>query len=200
MKISVLSQIKDSNGVVFEFKDVIESVEGHTVIKFDNPELLAKLKTAAQNTVDRNNTSPNPYKGRINEFGNYIQKLFAEECRKVGIQYSTPYNAADKSKESGYPDGFVQEGNYCCYVEVKTYANYSKESSLRTFYYSPSKTSKITLDASHILIGFATKSENAQGPHHIVDFHFTDMFSKKVRLKLEFNQNNKELYKEQDLI
>ena len=143
MKIATLSQIKGNNGLKFDFKDVIESIDGHKVVKFNNPELLKKLKIAANNTKNRNNSRKNPYEGRINEFGNYVQKLFAEECKKLGLNYSTPKDVDGKQKESGYPDGCIQtDDGYFCYIEIKTFAEKNKETSLRSFFYSPSKTSK----------------------------------------------------------
>ncbi len=201
MKIDALSNIKSINGQVFRFADVVESIDGHRVLKFDNDELLSKLKIAAQNTATHNNESATPYVGRINEFGNYVQNLFASECRKLGLNYHTPTDCDGHCKESGYPDGCIEFPNGdICYIEVKTFAHTSGQSTLRSFFYSPSNTSKITKDAPHLLVGFATASENAKGPHTILDFHFTDMFLKNVKLKLEFNQDNKNLYKPSDLL
>lgn len=201
MKINVLSSIKTINDQTYKFADVIESVEGHKVLQFDNPALLQTLKLAAKNTMVNNNTSTTPYSGRINEFGNYIQDLFAKECRKLGLNYHTPTDCEGHCKESGYPDGCVElEDGSLCYIEVKTFAHNSTASTLRSFFYSPSKTSKITQDAPHLLVGFATCSENAKGPHTILTYHFTDMFFKNVKLKLEFNQDNKNLYKPTELL
>lgn len=190
-KIFNLENIKDSNGKVFAFKDVIESIENHKVIKFDNQALLDALKLAAQNTVNTINSSPK-FKGRANEFGNLVQWCFEKECIKTGLHYETPKTSDGKSKISGYPDGFVNFDNYPCYIEVKTYEITKKCQTLRSFFYSPSNSSKITQDASHLLVGFSTKDL------YLVDFNFTDMYLKKVKLKLEFNQNNKELYKASD--
>ena len=201
MKIQNLAQIKANNGKVFDFKDVIESVDGHIVKEFTNKALLKKLKLAAKNTMNVNNSLPRPYKGGINEFGNFVQVLFAQECQKLGLKYSTPVDTKGRAKESGYPDGCISfKKDYFCYIEVKTYSEKNKNSSLRSFFYSPSNTSKITRDAAHLLVGFSTKSASADGPHTLLDFHFTDMFSKKVKLKLEFNQNNKEIYKKSELL
>lgn len=155
--------------------------------------MLEKLKLAAKNTVDIVNKLPQ-WKGRANEFGNYVELKFAEECLKIGLDYGSPKTTDGKTMETGYPDGFV-DGDYPCYVEVKTFLSSSEKSTFRSFFFSPSKSPKITKDASHLLVGFAT-TKNSK----LVGFHFTDMFEKNVVLKMEFNQNNKEIYKESELL
>jgi hypothetical protein len=193
MKIPNLTNIKSNNGKIFKFKDVIESIENHKVIRFSNNALLTQLKRVANNTVNAINSAPR-FKGRPNEFGNLVQWYFARECVKERLDYSTPTNSKGQEKESGYPDGFINYTDCPCYIEVKTYEETKKNQTLRSFFYSPSETSKITKDACHILVGFSTKNLKLSG------FHFTDMFVKNVKLKLEFNQNNKEMYKDSELL
>lgn len=84
MKIPNLTNIKSNNGKVFDFKDVIESIENHKVIQFNNGNLLSKLKQAATNTITTINHAP-PYKGRPNEFGNLVQWYFSKECVSIGL-------------------------------------------------------------------------------------------------------------------
>lgn len=201
MIIKNLHKIKENNNKIYNFADVIESIDGFKVIKFNNPGLLTKLKLAAEKTLNKNNSQPSKYEGRINEFGNYIQKVFAEECQILGINYYTPQDIKGKKKETGYPDGCIEIKNGTfCYIEVKTFAEKNRDSTLRSFFYSPSVNSKITRDASHLLIGFSTQSLSAKGPHIITGYHFIDLFTKKVKLKLEFNQNNLIMYKETELL
>ncbi|MCL2331396.1 MAG: hypothetical protein FWC61_02510 [Proteobacteria bacterium] len=193
MKCINLASIKSNNGKVFDFKDVIESVEGHAVIKFNNDNLLAVLRKAADNTVKTINKAPQ-FQGRPNEFGNLVQWYFAKECISAGLKYNAPKDNKGHLKESGYPDGEIEFEGKHYYIEVKTYEQSKKQQTLRSFFYSPSMTSKITRDSPHLLVGFSTKDLRLTG------FHFTDMFAKKVKLKLEFNTSNRELYKDAELL
>ncbi len=192
-KLTDLTKIKESNGKIFDFKDVIESIENHKVLPFNNQSLLDLFKQAAQNTITTINSAP-LFKGRPNEFGNLVQWNFEKECVNLGMDYHSPTDASGRVKTSGYPDGFINFNNYLSYVEIKTFDFSKKRQTLRSFFYSPSRSSKIIHDASHLLIGFATQNLK------LVDFHITDMYVKKVILKLEFNQNNKEIYKEDEEI
>ncbi|MDR2104126.1 MAG: hypothetical protein LBP51_00040 [Deferribacteraceae bacterium] len=72
MKMLNLINIKENNGKIFYFKDVIESIESHMVIPFNNDEMLTLLKQAADNTVTTINNAP-LFNGRPNEFGNLVQ-------------------------------------------------------------------------------------------------------------------------------
>ena len=78
-------------------------------------------------------------------------------------------------------------------MELKTCEEKQQNQTLRTFFYSPSTNSKIIYDASHLLICFLTTKNSGilqlNGNYHIVD-----MYEKEVKLKLEYNSNNKELY------
>ena len=188
-----LASIKSNNNKIFDFKDVIESIEGHLVIQFDNQKLLDLLKTAADNTITTINNVPK-FKGRPNEFGNLVQWFFSKECVNIGLDYNTPKDNKGHSKDSGYPDGEIKFEDTYYYIEVKTYEQSKKTQTLRSFFYSPSATSKITRDASHLLVGFSTKDIK------LIGYHFTDMFTKKVKLKLEFNTNNKALYNNSELL
>lgn len=193
-KIKELVDLKESNGKVFNFCDVIESIDNHKVIRFSRENavhllLLEKLKQAAENTVATVNGNVNKKLERANEFGNYVQSIFSKECNKLGIVYETPKDTNGKAKTSGYPDGFIKFNNQLFYLEIKTYAEEAKDQTFRTFFYSPSSNSKIIYDAVHLLVGFSTEGFNLTG------YTYTDMYNKKVELKQEFNQNNKEMYK-----
>ncbi|WP_346679161.1 hypothetical protein [uncultured Brachyspira sp.] len=191
MYYSKLNDIIKLNNKKILFKEVIKNIEKQEVLKFDNNKLLNILKSACRNTIIPVNNIE--YIGRPNEFGNIVANLFAVECRKLKLKYQKPKDSQGKKKESGYPDGFLEFMDKYYYIELKTCEEKQQDKTLRTFFYSPSTNSKIIYDASHLLICFLTvKNGNIlqlNGNYCIVDLH-----EKEVKLKLEYNSNNKELY------
>lgn len=191
MDYSRLHEISKLNNKKFPFKEVINNIERCEVLKFENEELLAMVKKACNNTIEPANNME--FNGRANEFGNIVANLFAVECKKLGLRYEKPKNLQGQNKESGYPDGLLTFNNQYYYIELKTCEQTKQNQTLRTFFYSPSSSSKIQYNDSHLLVCFLTKKQNnvllLNGAYHIVD-----MYEKEVKLKLEYNSNNKELY------
>ncbi len=186
-----LAKISKLNGKKFAFKFVIESIEGREVLEFCNERLLELLKKAATNTIEPVNNIE--FTGRPNEFGNIVANLFAVECRRLGLEYEKPRDISGKAKENGYPDGVIKFENAYFYVEVKSCEESKQNQTLRTFFYSPSSSSKIVHDAAHLLVCFLTKKDKFKLLLN-GDFHIVDMSKKDVKLKLEYNASNKELY------
>lgn len=188
-----LGEISKLNNKTFPFKEVIKHIEKHEVLKFNNPTLLNAFKKACKNTITPVNNIE--FSGHPNEFGNIVANLFAVECRTLGLDYQKPKDTQGKGKESGYPDGYLFFENRHFYVELKTCEERQQKQTLRTFFYSPSLNSKIIYDAAHLLVCFLTTKKNGvlllNG-----DFHIVDMSEKQVKLKLEYNASNKELYGE----
>ncbi|RAX55159.1 hypothetical protein CCY99_00215 [Helicobacter sp. 16-1353] len=191
MDYSKLGEISKLNNKIFPFKEVVKNIEKCEVLKFDNDELLNILKTACSNTITPVNNIE--FSARPNEFGNIVANLFAVECRNMQLEYQKPKNSYGKDKESGYPDGLLVFKDKYYYIELKTCEESKQNQTLRTFFYSPSQSSKIIYDAPHLLICFLTTKKN-----NILllngNFHIVDMYEKNVKLKLEYNSNNKELY------
>jgi len=99
-----------------------------------------------------------------------------------------------EGKMAGYPDILVERNNRSYYIEVKLAGVKQLNSSLRTFYYEPVELSKVKKDACHILIGFIHKSKR------ILGIKIVDLSKIKVSLKNEFNTNNRELYRRENII
>ncbi|MDR0486054.1 MAG: hypothetical protein LBH29_04935 [Elusimicrobiota bacterium] len=196
-----LSQIKNLNGKKFRFFEVIEQVENHKVIKFDgDSKLLSVLRTAAKSIIEPVNNSKDKdsnFPKRANEFGNYVERFFRERLQNFGYDCVKPKTIGGKTKEAGYPDCLLIFESKPYYLEVKTCEAGSLNSSFRSFFYSPSESSKIDRDAVHLLIGFKTIKNQMQLTGDIL---IADLFNKEVTLKLEYNSNNKELYKTSDLL
>lgn len=186
-----LGTISKLNNKRFPFREVIKNIEKHEVLEFKNARLLGLLKSACKNTITPVNNIE--FSGRPNEFGNIVANLFAIECKGVGLDYQKPKDTQGKGKESGYPDGLVVFENQYFYTELKTCEQSKQNQTLRSFFYSPSTHSKILYDASHLVICFLThKNGNALLLNG--EFHIVGMYEKEVKLKLEYNSNNKELY------
>lgn len=191
MEYKELYKIAKFNNKKFPFKEVIKNIENCDVLPFTNEKLLKILKCACKNTITPVNNIE--FSGRPNEFGNIVANLFGVECKNLGLSYQKPKDFKGKGKENGYPDGFIEFEKEYFYIELKTCEENKQNQTLRTFFYSPSTNSKITHNASHLLICFlTTKQNNALLLNG--DFHFVDMYEKEVKLKLEYNSNNKELY------
>lgn len=191
MDYSKLNEINKFNNKKFPFKEIIKSIEKHEVLKFCDSELLSILKNACKNTImPVNNVG---FVGRPNEFGNIVANLFAVECKNLKLNYQKPRDSKGKYKESGYPDGLIKFNDKYFYMELKTCEEKQQNKTFRTFFYSPSTNSKIIYDASHLLICFLT-TKNVNILQLNRNYHIVDMHEKEVKLKLEYNSNNKELY------
>lgn len=164
-----LGTISKLNNKRFPFREVIKNIQRREVLEFKNARLLGLLKSACKNTITPVNNIE--FSGRPNEFGNIVANLFAIECKGVGLDYQKPKDTQGKGKESGYPDGLVVFENQYFYT----------------------KHSKILYDASHLVICFLTY-KNGSALLLNGEFHIVDMYEKEVKLKLEYNSNNKELY------
>ena len=85
------------------------------------------------------------------------------------------------------------------YLDPKLYETASRNSSLRTFYYTPrDRTSKILKNAHHLLIGFAHDGKDGQWTFE--SWHLVDLSKTELTLKSEYNASNKELYHENAII
>jgi hypothetical protein len=196
-----LSEIKNLNGKKFKFHQIIKQIEDKNVIKFDgNKNLIKVLRSVSKSVITPINKSkrsdPN-FPKRPNEFGNYVEKAFRDKMQENGYDCTKPRSLEGKSKETGYPDCLLLFEDKAYYLEIKTCESNSLKSTLRSFFYSPSNTSKIDRDATHLLIGFETVKNKLQLTGEVF---ITDLYNKTVILKLEYNSNNNELYKPEELI
>lgn len=191
-----ISQIKQLNGKKFKFYDIIKQIENVEVFKFNGDKNIIRIirDVATQTIMTINNTPQKEI--RANEFGNYVEKIFREKMISYGYNCDKPKNKQGKYKSSGYPDCIWIHNEQIYYLEIKTCKAGSLSSTFRSFFYSPSASSKITLNAFHLLIAFETIGKS----HLSGDVLITDLYDKDVTLKLEYNTNNKELYKTDKLL
>lgn len=124
------------------------------------------------------------FPGRPNEFGNYMEEVL----RKTSTKFSKPTKSNGKKQSTGYPDLKFNSSSLLVYTEVKTLAENSEDSDMRSFYLS--SFDKITSDAVHIVVGFEHNNKVLTGKYHIVD-----MVDKILTVKVEYACSNKQLYK-----
>ncbi|MDC0325213.1 hypothetical protein OAM01_00475 [bacterium] len=192
------------------FGHLVHQITGHAVIPSDQvdpwqKEALAVVSKAAVEVMKSMNleTSPTRKRGRINE----VSRDFEDALRLVlddqkDWTCDIPLNASGKQQRAGYPDLVLLHSptGRRVYLDPKVYGELQRASSLRTFYYEPkSATTKILHDAMHLLIGFEHDGAGG-GKWRFVNWSIIDMSQVKVRLKLEFQTSNRELYKSQHTI
>ena len=183
------------------FRDIILNATGNKILKIDKNViklLLLIKKTFNKNLSNIRKTVKTNYTGRPNELSNYIETIVIKEINKLnGFKAKRPTVLNKGKQSSGYPDIFVEFGNTKFYLEVKTFQPKTKDSSLRSFYYKPSKNSKVTMSCPHVLIAFEVESAGGdnKSPFIINDFKIVDLYDLKVSLKPEFNASNIEVYR-----
>ena len=166
------------------FRDIVEHKTGHKIIKA-TPELLEECKTIASKAydffVDTHENNVLPCK-RINEAGNYMETMFDKLDDNRIIK---PINSFGNMKATGYPDRELID---TAYLEIKLIEEGSEQSTLRSFYIST--LDKITKSQPHILIAFTHKNKiiSKEKPKIV------DLYDIKLKVKVEYNTNNKTLY------
>jgi hypothetical protein len=99
-----------------------------------------------------------------------------------------------ENKVAGYPNILIQREGKVYYIEAKLAEERQLDSSFRTFYYEPVELTKVTRDACHIIVGFIHRERTITG------FKIIDASKINVNLKSEFNTNNVELYKPENIL
>ncbi len=184
-------------------KIVIKSLSGYDILDFDknypaDEQLLDCLIKALKNSMQSINN-----KGiqtmRPNEAGNAIESYVKYELTRLGCYADTPNTQSGRKKSSGYPDIIFKDlsGRYN-YLECKTFNKKDLDSSLRTFYLSPSSDFKITDNAHHFLASFEMERRGFR--FFVKGFKLLTLEKLNVDVKNEFNANNKELYKPENIL
>ncbi len=184
---------------------VIESISGKKVIPFDkfdllDSKLLGQLIEAA-NLAGMIINKTGIYSSRANEVGNAIEPFVIDGLNRIGLIARKPQTEAGKERSAGYPDiYFIDNFRRSNYLECKTYNKKSLESSLRSFYLSPSTDFKIIYDAHHFVLSYEIVEQKRSGAMNLYRCSSWKLLSIEkllVNVKYEFNADNKELYKEE---
>ena len=189
------------------FPIAIKAISGHEVIAFDkknqaDKKLLDRL-IKAMNIAVKNAYKTGMLTSRPNEVGNHIEPFVKNAINNIGMKAEIPLTSNGKHQSAGYPDIIIKDiDNRITYLECKTYNQKSIGSSFRAFYFQPSKNSKITYDARHLMVGFEIIKENRKKKSVFVPTHWRLYTLEKmlVQIKHEFNASNKGMYKPEALI
>jgi hypothetical protein len=188
------------------FAEVVYAVSGAKVLPVDladpvDAAMLELVKTSLDEVLLELAVSDNPIHqvGRVNEISRHVEDaLLAHLDAAEGYQCSVPLNASGKEQRSGYPDlRLVHAASQrVFYIDPKVYKQGSEGSSFRTFYFEPKRsTNKILDDASHLIVG-VSHSGKQDGFWQLDTWKVVDLIDFKVRLKAEFQANNRQLYQE----
>ena len=140
------------------FEIIIQALFSTKVKKFDlnNKSNKTLLKTIAKAMCEVcKSIQAKPIKrNRPNEVGNDIEDFVISVLQKYKIKASTPLTKSGRKKSVAYPDIKIKNLGLPVYLEVKTYAQNPKNTSLRSFFLSPSRDPKVTEEAFHLSVGF----------------------------------------------
>lgn len=185
------------------FTVVIRAFTDSKVIPMDqgSPEdadLVSKLSEAARMVgVDlraRPITRPRP-----NEVGNDIEPHVLAALPQVGLVGSRPTSVSGAGQATGYPDILVTDAHRRhTYLEVKSYSAHTADSTMRSFYLSPSKRPKVSKDGRHLLIAFQMERVPIDGSvnseYRAVEFKLVDLHDLVCDVKQEFWSDNHRIY------
>lgn len=164
-----------------KLSELIETTTGYRVLPLAN-DVKQELMPLVEQAIKDYNSGPK-FPGRPNEFGNHMEDVL----RNTSNKFSKPTKSNGKKQATGYPDLKFDSDSILVYTEVKTLAEGSKDSDMRSFYLS--SFDKITADAVHVVVGFEHKDKVLTGNYHIVD-----MAGKTLTVKVEYACSNKQLY------
>lgn len=189
------------------FPICIKALTGYNVLSFDissqqNGILLEKLIEAAKK-AGAEVYKEGIFTERPNEAGNHIEPFVISALNKMGLKADKPISKSGKRKTAGYPDIEIKdEFGRTVYLDCKTYNSSAKETSFRTFYFSPSEDPKITKDAFHLIFSFELIRAERKGRNAFIpiSWQIYTLECLRVQIKHEFNANNKKLYKKEALL
>ena len=190
------------------FAEVVQASTGRKVLPVvagRDGALLARIGGALDEVMRRVGEPGHPAhdEKRINE----VSRHFEEAIRAVlaatpGFECDYPLNAEGRPQRSGYPDLRLVDvaSGRVIYLDPKLFAAGSRSSSLRTFYFTPQQeTGKIHEDAHHLLIGIAHHGKE-DGRWRFGTWELVDLSRFRVRLKLEFQAGNRDLYRDENIV
>jgi len=198
------------------FSEVIFDTTGRKVLPFDATDAVDQrvakaISAACDHTMKRLNAPDSAIQNvdRINEVSSHFEDILRERLNATrGLQCNFPLTAEGKVQRSGYPDLRIMdvESKRVFYLDPKLYAAGSRDSSFRTFYFEPKKsTNKVRDDAVHFVVGFehAPRENGSASPNAMWRFTRWDLVDLSrfiVKLKAEFQGSNHDLYRPEAIV
>ena len=185
------------------FKVVVRTLANQVVIPIDRDSdddcaLIAQLEKAIQACATELKQRP-IQRPRPNEVGNDVEPYIMRALKGVGYKVERPISRSGKGKATGYPDIlFYDIKDRPCYLECKIYSDNTKQTTMRSFYLSPSDQFKVSIDARHLLLSFEMERKPINGSSlsnfYPVAFNLVDLTELDCDMKYEFNADNHRLY------
>ena len=198
------------------FSELIFDTTGRKVLPFESnsavDQRVAKaISTACDKTMDRLNAPDTAIQNvdRINEVSSHFEDTLRELLNTTpGLQCDFPRTVEGKVQRSGYPDLRIMDvqSKRVFYLDPKLYAAGSRDSSFRTFYFEPKKsTNKVRDDAVHFVVGFEhapreTGSGAAKATWKFTRWDLVDLSRFSVKLKAEFQGSNRDMYRQEAIV
>ena len=159
----MLKPVKD-----IPFSVIVKSLAQRQVIQIDKTDvadmdLLKRLQEAIRICAADLKSSP-IRRPRPNEVGNDVEAYVMRALPRAGLRAERPTSQAGRGKSTGYPDILVRDGkNRATYLECKIFAHGTAETTMRSFYLSPSESFKVSVDARHLLLAFGMNASSIAG-------------------------------------
>ena len=192
------------------FADVIAATSGKKVIAIDpkdkdDQRVLAQIGTALEAVLAAMNAPDSKTRGvkRVNEMSAKFEDAIREKLSAVpGLECAVPVTAAGAHLRSGYPDLRLVDRatGRVFYLDPKLFAQGSKTSALRTFYFEPKRaTNKVNDDARHLIVGIE-HDRDAEGVVRFTKWELIDLANFRVKLKAEFEGSNADMYRPEAVV
>lgn len=192
------------------FAEVIFDTTGHKVRPLDpkdqtDARVVREISHALDEVVRQMNAPGSAIQrvGRINEVSSHFEDALRDLIdRAPGLSCDFPRTAEGRVQRSGYPDLRVVDdaSGRVYYLDPKLYAAGSRESSFRTFYFEPKKsTNKVRDDAVHFIVGFE-HAPRTEGRWKFTRWDLVDLSQFQVKLKAEFQGSNRDMYRPEAIV
>jgi hypothetical protein len=198
------------------FSELIFDATGRKVLSFETnnavDQSVAKaISAACDETMKQLNAPDSEIQNidRINEVSSHFEDTLRELLSATpGLKCDFPLTAEGKIQRSGYPDLRITdlESKRVFYLDPKLYVAGSRDSSFRTFYFEPKKsTNKVRDDAVHFVVGFEHTPRKIALGSPKATWNFTrwdlvDLSRFTVKLKAEFQGSNRDMYRPEAIV
>src|SRR5438477_8256986 len=196
--------------------EIIFDTTGRKVLSFEannavDQRVAKAISAACDETMKRLNAPDSAIQNidRINEVSIHFEDTLRELLGATpGLKCDFPLTAEGKLQRSGYPDLRITdlESKRVFYLDPKLYASGSRDSSFRTFYFEPKKTTnKVRDDAGHFVVGLEhapreTASGSPKATWNFTRWDLVDLSRFTVKLKVEFQGSNRDMYRPEAIV
>jgi hypothetical protein len=210
----LLDEDQQLRGVAFS--ELIFDTTGRKVLPFAannavHQRVAKAISAACDETMQRLNAPNSEIQSvdRINEISSHFENALRELLNATpGLRCDFPLTAEGKVQRSGYPDLRIIDlvSKRVFYLDPKLYAAGSRDSSFRTFYFEPKKsTNKVRDDAVHFVVGFEhapheTGAGSPNGAWKFIRWNLVDLSRFTVKLKAEFQASNRDMYRPEAIV